>query len=621
MRPPLSRIERACDALAAADLGRSSANLVRWMAIKWVGAQPDENAVVLTSPIVIDFCDQYFGVPGVEPNRWYDPFTRHWPKNSSNGGWPIGSVLTQIQRPNTKLKSLLRTKETRADDRAAVEVQLPTEEPYLLLLAELLGGKQVPLVDLAIWRYRFGVPAELDGPNVKEAELAVALATELHLSGRERRALFTEDQGLFTEDESFWATEDWADRALVAILPNPAPPQPVEVPAPEPATQDPRTEDEDYTALRAFALWPLESADVDALVGRVETAASQRGLLLPDPELTEQCVLALLTGHIVLQGPPGTGKTTLARALAEAFDCSSDLQTATADWSTYDVIGGLQPSVGDDGREVLRPWLGHVPTAALRCAQTARRHAQEPNKHTDQGHWLIIDEFSRAQIDKAIGGLYTMLGGSGEQALELWFENNPGRKVVPIPNRFRIIATMNDVDASFVYDFSQGLSRRFQFIYVGVPPIEALDDELEAALSHVTVWFAAQYPVQAGTRDHVALKTRLDANPRITQVLALLKDVVTQMRYPSAGAAGGGWPLGTAQLGDVLRRVVLRESAGGDLLPVLDAALADRVVPQLNGAKPVILQTLLGWLQAEHPLTLARTIRAAEHLRDTSATA
>lgn len=97
-----------------------------------------------------------------------------------------------------------------------------------------------------------------------------------------------------------------------------------------------------------------------------------------------------------------------------------------------------------------------------------------------QGHWLILDEFSRAEIDKAIGGLYTALGG-GDQQIRLWFEDVPQRQIVWLPKRFRLIGTMNSVDTAYVFSFSQGLTRRFQFIYVGVPDKPQLTTEIKSA--------------------------------------------------------------------------------------------------------------------------------------------
>lgn len=611
MRPAADRVTQAASQLAALKLGRNGSTLIRWLLAKFAGAALGAGPVEFGTSTARTFCDAYFGVPGRELHRWYDPFSGNWQRDSG-AGWPVGTVWSRIKQPTRTLTNLLSLTESATG--ANLVVEAASEDQYLAGLRKIVpSAQQVPALELAIWRYRFGVP---DGVSTDD-ELVEALAAELHLAEAERAVVFVTQPARGVAALSL--VEDWPDEDLADALPDPAR-SATAAPPPEPPRDEPAVEEEDYEALEHYAKLPLESADVDALIGRVNAEVQRAGLLLPDSELAEQCVLTLLTGHLVLQGPPGTGKTTLARALAEAFDCRSELQTATADWSTYDVIGGLQPSVGADGQEVLRPWLGHVPKAALRCARTAREHEEDPTGEPYQAHWLVIDEFSRAQVDKAIGGLYTMLGGSGEQSLELWFESDPGRKVVPIPRRFRLIGTMNDVDASFVYDFSQGLSRRFQFVYVGVPRQEDLDDEIEAALANAARWLVAEYPDQAGTGDDRVLLDRWRSDVRIGAVTGVLGQVLARLRYPAAGAAAGGWPVGTAQVGDVLRRIVLRETGTGELLPVLDAALAARVVPQMSGVRPVVLENLIDWLRGEHPTDLARTIRAAEHLRDTSTT-
>ena len=122
--------------------------------------------------------------------------------------------------------------------------------------------------------------------------------------------------------------------------------------------------------------------------------------------------------------------------MAEAFGCTVKMETATADWSSYDVIGGLRPKilgVGDMATEVLTPWLGHVTRAAVQCADVIARHEDNPTTEPHQAHWLIIDEFSRAEIDKAIGGLYTALGGS-EQKIQLWFGDYRSERLFGYPD-------------------------------------------------------------------------------------------------------------------------------------------------------------------------------------------
>ncbi|MBO3089081.1 AAA family ATPase [Cellulomonas dongxiuzhuiae] len=91
---------------------------------------------------------------------------------------------------------------------------------------------------------------------------------------------------------------------------------------------------------------PVEPLTVAALAD----ACTAQGLLL-DPSVLASLVGALDSGkHVVLTGPPGTAKTTLAvlaaRLAAQSGHCAGyTLTTATADWSTYDTIGGLTPTV------------------------------------------------------------------------------------------------------------------------------------------------------------------------------------------------------------------------------------------------------------------------------------
>lgn len=381
--------------------------------------------------------------------------------------------------------------------------------------------------------------------------------------------------------------------------------------------------DEDYRAARFLADRPLESADVPALTQKALDLVAQRRLLLPDAEtLLERCVVALLSGHIVLQGPPGTGKTTLARILAEAFNTDEPaVETATADWSTYDVIGGLQPSASKVGGEALKPWLGHVPRAAVQCANVIAQQDDPHYEEVHQAHWLILDEFSRAEIDKAIGPLYTVLGG-GERRLPLWFGDADERSEVWLPDRFRLIGTMNDVDTSYVYTFSQGLSRRFQFIYVGVPAPEQVPDELRAATLQAGAWHARTYQSLDEADAIEAAATAFADTSAIGSVLDVLDRMLRHLRYDGADGARPdrpGWPVGTAQVVDVLRQVALRApySSDGDLLKALDLALADRTIPQMSNLTTDQLDSFEDWFS---DAGLPRAGRALAHLRQAQTT-
>lgn len=376
--------------------------------------------------------------------------------------------------------------------------------------------------------------------------------------------------------------------------------------------------DEDYRAAETVAAKPLESADVSAIVARAHDLAGEQHLLLPDADtLLERCVAALLTGHLILQGPPGTGKTTLAHILAVAFNATAHLETATADWSTYDVIGGLHPSA-KRGMETLEPWLGHVPRAAIACASVIARHEDPDEDEPHQAHWLIIDEFNRAEIDKAIGPLYTILGGGGpDEPLPLWFEDDDARDVVWLPHRFRIIATMNTVDTNYVYSFSQGLTRRFQFVHVGVPAKDQVAEELHQARTAAATWYLSTY----GGGENPAAVTALVDDARLQPTNELLTSFLESVRYDDAATGRAGWPLGTAQLVDVYRQLVLRmpyTTAAEDLQSAADLALADRVIPQASNLLTAQVNAIEHWVETQQ--TMPRTAEALRHLRAASST-
>jgi len=194
-------------------------------------------------------------------------------------------------------------------------------------------------------------------------------------------------------------------------------------------------------------------------------------LVLP-PEVAPQLVAAVDGGrHIVLMGLPGTGKTSLALnlawAAARAGWCGEPLlATATADWTTFDTIGGLVP--GPDGA------LRFSPGVALRALRDNR--------------WLILDELNRADIDKAFGPLLTVLAGA---AVELPTVDAAGRpiRIEPAPGPagllddgvtyragtdWRIVATMNTLDRAALFAFSLAFARRFAFVLVPPPAPDAV---------------------------------------------------------------------------------------------------------------------------------------------------
>ena len=170
--------------------------------------------------------------------------------------------------------------------------------------------------------------------------------------------------------------------------------------------------------------------------------------------------------HIILTGPPGTGKSKLAEEICETYTGQHNMVTATADWSTFDTIGGYKP---DENRQ-----LSFNSGIFLDCF---KKDGQLRNQ------WLVIDEINRADIDKAFGSLFSVLTGD---AITLSFKAENGENLVVkpedktelgtvesqeyiVPNDWRLIATMNTFDKTSLYEMSYAFMRRFAFVPVTIP--------------------------------------------------------------------------------------------------------------------------------------------------------
>jgi 5-methylcytosine-specific restriction protein B len=344
---------------------------------------------------------------------------------------------------------------------------------------------------------------------------------------------------------------------------------------------------------------------------RLEKATE--GLLFPTDTL-RAVAAALRAGHVILQGPPGTGKSSLARALCDAFQASVFPVTAHEDWTVFDVIGRLELRLHPDRKEEIVPVNGYFTESVIKCANTIVKHFDDPSE--PQAEWLLIDELNRANMDRAFGELFTVLGSDAATPITLPHQRDNNRNLV-VPRRFRIVATLNSFDRQFVNNLSQAIRRRFTFITVNIPdrkpegvpwtstasPASLAIEEFRLVVRRAAIRVAKRTnTAEDAGEEQLAATYSNKLLGLFSSLVAALFDLIEQVRYAGPEQRVPHLPIGTAQIIDTLELFLLRllqdgvpdEKAGA----ILDWAVSVKLVPLFDTdvVAPEVIQEFAGTL-------------------------
>lgn len=325
----------------------------------------------------------------------------------------------------------------------------------------------------------------------------------------------------------------------------------------------------------------------------------EKNLYFDDEFILNEIVTGLIKGNLILQGPPGTGKTAIAKVICEVFNVYFNMETAIPDWTTYDTIGGLQPLL-KNGHETIGWKNGRIVKSIIDCCETIlikEKHSKE-NK---QATWLIIDELNRAEIDKVFGDMFTVFGSNDighQKKISLEFNEDENKKVVYIPNRYRILGVMNNVDKNYVYDLSQALSRRFSFVTILPPKIENIGNELINLKNAIKNNIPLKFSNFGTNKITNSLIESLLQDEIFVKYEKILIEFIKRVRYDRAENLKQeseeylGLQIGTAQIKVLYEHILInmiisKYSDSKDkemkIKYIFDSAISSIIVPQLVG--------------------------------------
>jgi MoxR-like ATPase len=325
-----------------------------------------------------------------------------------------------------------------------------------------------------------------------------------------------------------------------------------------------------------------------------ETISEIRKLLLIEDDVVTQTISNLVSGrNVIIAGPIGTGKTHLAILISKLAwkkegGYYPEVVTATADWTTHEVIGGIYPKVDENGNVKYVVQRGCVYDSVARNWKTGGAGIERKKAYVDgeeyTGVWLVIDEFNRANIDRAFGEMFTAIE-HGKLKVPTSKEGEYFEEI-RIPKDYRIIGTLNTFDKHYLFRLSDALKRRFAFVELFPPRRERAEEEKYYVLKRAFEELSYKSPISEKiVLDHEKKTIVRDKSDQ--DFLSLVDSTYEIMSFIRLTKN-----LGTAILISMFKFILVDSLTNDHLENSLDIALKSNVVPQLENVSKWSLEAM-----------------------------